>query len=208
VNWIVWSSLTEVALIVNPEEAEEILPIIRNVKPPVCHLLSYAAPVSRKMNQFNDLKYYSVPALPERWTTPTWLSLEIGLLAGRLYFPYHEYDALCKFFDFKPIGSHLAKPNGDEPEIKAHSPTSTHGLEVGSSYSGPEGSLDKKVVSKRYNTEKPFTSKPILFLREWLAVRRGGNSFKHTPLGYLCDGRPLSSNHPFFRESSGIKAVD
>jgi hypothetical protein len=51
-------------LIVNPEEAETILPLLHDVQNPVTHLLTYAAPVTRKMLQFNDLKYYAVPNLP------------------------------------------------------------------------------------------------------------------------------------------------
>jgi hypothetical protein len=168
------------------------------------------------MNQFNDLTYYSVPSLPKNWTAPQWLPLEIGFLAGRLYFPFHEYDAVCRFFGFKPIGNQAKQTNGsvagnqylvgadgahDEQTNEKLSPTSTCGSEVGSVYSALAKNAEETLP------EKLFTEKPIPFLREWLAIRRGGNNFKHTPMGYLCEGRPLSSNHPYFREGNEGRAV-
>ena len=44
----------------------------------------------------------------------------------------------------------------------------------------------------------PLTAKPTAFLQEWLTVRRKGQDFTHTPMGYLCNGKPLLSTHPFF----------
>src|SRR3954471_2268109 len=43
-----------------------------------------------------------------------------------------------------------------------------------------------------------FTTKPLTFLQEWLAVRRKGQDFVHTPMGQVCQGKPLLENHPFF----------
>lgn len=38
----------------------------------------------------------------------------------------------------------------------------------------------------------------LAFLRDWLAVRRSGQDISHTPMGYLCDGKRFSADHPFF----------
>lgn len=42
------------------------------------------------MLDFSSLKYYSFPALPEDYTVPTWLPIEMGILAGRLYMDFDE----------------------------------------------------------------------------------------------------------------------
>lgn len=99
VQWILWSVQSEEALMISPEEAELVLPIIRyldNPEPPV-HLLTYQAPVTRKMLHFNDLKYYTMPALPVDYQVPSWLIIEIGFFAGRLYFEWHEYDGIIEY---------------------------------------------------------------------------------------------------------------
>lgn len=43
-----------------------------------------------------------------------------------------------------------------------------------------------------------FTKNPIDFLLEWLTVCRKGQDIMHTPMGYICQGRPLHQHHPFF----------
>lgn len=40
-------------------------------------------------------------------------------------------------------------------------------------------------------------------VREWLALRRKGQDFEHTPMGFVTGGKPLTENHPFFR-SRGV----
>ncbi|THC92491.1 hypothetical protein EYZ11_008029 [Aspergillus tanneri] len=36
------------------------------------------------------------------------------------------------------------------------------------------------------------------FLQEWLSLRRQGQDISHTPMGYICQGWRLRSDHPFF----------
>ena len=43
-----------------------------------------------------------------------------------------------------------------------------------------------------------FTRNPVDFLLEWLTVCRKGQDIMHTPMGYICQGRPLRPDHPFF----------
>jgi hypothetical protein len=38
----------------------------------------------------------------------------------------------------------------------------------------------------------------LLFLQEWLALRRHGQDISHTPMGYVCQGCRIHHNHPFF----------
>ncbi|KAA6409640.1 MAG: hypothetical protein FRX48_06252 [Lasallia pustulata] len=89
--------MTNTALIIIPEEAERLIPLIHLAKQPLTHLLMYAASVTRKMLQFNGLDYYAIPNLPSGWEAPMWLMIELGILAGRLYFEFKEYNSLCQY---------------------------------------------------------------------------------------------------------------
>jgi hypothetical protein len=77
---------TNYAVLVSPEEVEELFPLCRGSRTPVVHLLAYSAPISQKMLQFNDLKYYATPTLPPDWSAPMWLKVAVGIFAGKLYF--------------------------------------------------------------------------------------------------------------------------
>ena len=178
VEWILWSSVSETALIISTHEAEELLPRLRDATKPCTHLIVYAAPVTRKMLHFNDLDYYAVPAMDKDWRAPRWLVLELGIFAGRLYFRYEEYPDLCEYLGVRlsremPNGAHgeINREVGDQAKLKTATPRST------------------------------FTAKPLNFMQEWLTMRRKGQDFTHTPMGYLCQGKELTPNHPFFRHT-------
>ncbi|KAL3476021.1 hypothetical protein BJX99DRAFT_258915 [Aspergillus californicus] len=94
INWIILSSVADVALIIIPEEAELVIPIIRELVDSPTRLLLYAAPFTKRMLQFNRLDFYSLPRLPVGWSPPRWLPFEVGILAGRLYFDFAEYEGL------------------------------------------------------------------------------------------------------------------
>lgn len=101
-QWVLWSSISEKALLISPEEADTLVPILRSrSEPEGVYLLVYAAPVTRRMLQFNCLDYHATPALPEGFRPPTWLSIEIGIFSGRLYFDWHEYAALLGYLGLK-----------------------------------------------------------------------------------------------------------
>lgn len=42
------------------------------------------------------------------------------------------------------------------------------------------------------------TTRVVGFLIEWLSLRRKGQDIMHTPIGYVCQGRPLNREHGFF----------
>ncbi|KAI8664160.1 hypothetical protein NCS55_00923800 [Fusarium keratoplasticum] len=92
VEWILWSSRTDTAVLITPEEAELLLPIIRQVGDPRVRLIAYAAPVAKSMQVFNTLQYLTIPS--DQGPLPAWVSIEVGIIAGRLYFDYHEYESL------------------------------------------------------------------------------------------------------------------
>ncbi|KAF4969198.1 hypothetical protein FSARC_3528 [Fusarium sarcochroum] len=91
IEWILWSSETATALIVIPEEAEPLLTMLHNTRRASVPLLTYAAPVTKSMWRFNTLDYFTIPMRDKKLSFPPWLPIEIGVLAGRLYFDYNEY---------------------------------------------------------------------------------------------------------------------
>lgn len=74
------------------------IPKIRSLlSKPKVHLIAYAAPITKNMVHFNELNYYSLPTLPTSFQVPDWLSIDLGIFAGRLYFNYDEYAPLAKY---------------------------------------------------------------------------------------------------------------
>ncbi|KAK5705789.1 hypothetical protein LTS12_028255, partial [Elasticomyces elasticus] len=92
VNWVLWSTVSQSAMVIIPEEAELLIPQLRAKEKLRVHLLLYAAPVTRKMLHFNKLNFYATPSLPPGWKAPPWLSFELGILSGRLYFDFADYE--------------------------------------------------------------------------------------------------------------------
>jgi hypothetical protein len=161
--WVLWSIMSETGLIVSPEEADALIPILRStfVRGSPCHLIVYSAPITRQMLQFNSFNYYAIPPLPTNFKAPNWLKVELGIFAGRLYFEWDEHDEVMSY-----LGVQVASQNSDD------------------------GSQAER--------KEAFATKPLAFLHEWLAIRRKGQDFEHTPMGFITTGKPLSADHPFF----------
>ncbi|PLB47748.1 hypothetical protein P170DRAFT_510506 [Aspergillus steynii IBT 23096] len=94
VNWVLFHTKTQTAVVIIPEESEALIPILRSMEAPSVHLILYAPPYTKRMLEFDRLDYYAIPSLPPDWTPPDWLPLELGILAGRLYFDYAGYQTL------------------------------------------------------------------------------------------------------------------
>ncbi|KAH8698926.1 hypothetical protein BGW36DRAFT_406791 [Talaromyces proteolyticus] len=121
VNWFLWSRKSEQAVVIIPEEAEMLIPVLRSSpKSAAIHLILYAAPVTKNMLHFNRIDYYSLPSLPTKWIPPTWLPFEVGILAGRLYFEFSEYDGLLR--QLKPRSDDLLD---EEPDISSNNSSQT-----------------------------------------------------------------------------------
>ena len=144
--------------------------VIRAEARPKVHLIAYAAPITKNMLHFNRLSYYVLPRLPVGYTAPSWLSIELGIFAGRLYIDFPECAPLTKYLQLS-----------DETDAE----------------------------SQQSNSEKVgvFTKNLVSFLLEWLTLRRKGQDIMHTPMGYVCLGRPLHESHPFF-VARGADAAD
>lgn len=125
---------------------------------------------------FNKLAYYAIPSLPEKWKAPQWLTIELGIFAGRLYFDLEEYADLRQYLGLKPLS------HGEDME-----PSSPIG----------DDQMDRALLNV-HEQGKVFTAKPLQFLQDWLAARRRGQDFTHTPMGHVCQDKALDASHAFF----------
>lgn len=181
--------MSQIGIIIIPEEAEALLPVVRNAKPPMAFLLTYAAPVTRRMSTlFNDFRYYTVPAVPADWKAPLWLKAQVGLFAGRLYFEWEEYHSLLEF-----LGISGTEDSRSENEVQS-------GDAPVPQTDGAGGNGEHVPAHTNKSVAKAFVSNPLTFLQEWLAVRRRGQDFANTPLGFVSQKKELDANHPFFRQ--------
>ena len=185
VHWILWSILSDTALIISDFEADTLLaptgPFRGAQESPRTHLIAYAAPVTRPMMIFDTLKFYTLPKLPETWCPPTWLLRDLGLFAGRLYFDFDsQYPVVCEALGLDPpvhSGSSESPAAMTEEELWSEVP-----------FAGSE------VIEKGIGVpapSEPFSTKPLLFMQEWLSIRRKGQDFSSTMMGELCQGRSL-----------------
>ena len=101
-NWILCNTNIDNAIVIIPEEAEALIPLLRTAAAPSTHLLTYAAPATKRMLHFDRLDYCTVPPLPTLYRLPSWLSFELGILAGRLYFEYDKYHPILQRLQLEP----------------------------------------------------------------------------------------------------------
>lgn len=174
----------------HPEEAEQLLPLLRNSENFSTCLLTYAASVTRKLLHFGSLKFFSIPTLSGNWEAPIWLRIELGLLAGRLYFDYREYGALLQYIGTTHLETSRAD-NEDEDE-------ETESLDLACSETASH--LGQK-SQESHKQLQAFAHKPLAFLQEWLAFRRKGQDFAQTPMSFICQGKSIAESHPFFAKS-------
>ena len=157
-----------------------LIPTLRAVKEPMTHLLVYAAPVTKMMMQFNSLNYYSLPSLPRNWKPPLWLTVELGLFSGRLYFGFDEYITVLNY---------LGQTSQEEMN----------------GFKDYNVAIVQKNSSGGEEVPKYFSNEPLNFFQDWLTVRRKGQDISYTPVGYVCQGRLLTREHPFFVSAKFVR---
>jgi hypothetical protein len=198
IQYMLWSGQSETAILVSPEEAELLIPICRRAAKQSVHLLTYSAPVTRKMLQFNDMNYYAIPPLAEDWIAPQWLQVQVGLFAGRLYLPFAELTHVLEF---------LGITNDESREQPSHEQQETDilPLDVTKDFSEDQEPIDSIVGAMAGKQTRAQLAKVRMlnFLHEWLELRAKGQDFAQTPMGYVCSGKVLTEEHPFFRGIDG-----
>lgn len=164
-EWVLWAPETGIAVVLVPEEAELLIPTLRGTTSKVS-LLCYAAPVTRSMQVFNRLDFYAVTSRDLLPSVPTWLAVELCVLAGGLYFEYIQYSSLLLW-----LGIQRETPSSANLAHKAES----------------------------YHTKcKLVARQPLKFLLDWLTNSRQTQDILHTPMGFVCQGKPLTKDHMFF----------
>lgn len=126
VEWILWSSLTETALVVIPEEAELLIPIIRRAGPRcLVHLMTYAASVTKStLRNFNSLTFYNMPPLADNYQFPNWFTVELGILSGRLYVSYEDCALVTQYLQLSEPVENQMDGSAEEEETFAQNPAS------------------------------------------------------------------------------------
>jgi hypothetical protein len=69
------------------------------------------------MLHFNNLDYCAIPALPKELKAPMWLTVELGFLAGRLYFEFDEYEAIMALLGMSTHDAHGEDLNDEDIEL-------------------------------------------------------------------------------------------
>ncbi|KAL2856357.1 hypothetical protein BJX68DRAFT_253486 [Aspergillus pseudodeflectus] len=80
VTWFLFNAATEIAVVIIPEEAKALIPVMCEHASPDTHLIMYAAPWTKTRLHFNNLDYYALPSLPDGWRPPSWLPFEMAFL--------------------------------------------------------------------------------------------------------------------------------
>ncbi|KAK7996213.1 hypothetical protein PG991_015680 [Apiospora marii] len=96
VEWILWSRLSETGVVIIREEAERLVDLLRGKVHPRVYLVTYAAPVTKAMETLGQMTFYTIPSLPAGYNFPTWLPLEVGIFAGRLYLDFESWLTIDK----------------------------------------------------------------------------------------------------------------
>ncbi|KAM0385097.1 hypothetical protein ACHAQC_011719 [Fusarium culmorum] len=179
VEWVLWRPAVEIALIIIPEEAELLLPKLRRIQTPTTFLLTYTTPFTRSLLDIGTLAYYPVPTPEKELAIPSWLSIEIGLMAGRLFLPYDQYTQLRSCLEVDEMAEHSVVIDDIHCSRKHILPNFSV--------------MNAKSLAK--------------FLTEWLAHRSRLSDIMHTPMGYLIQNRDLPENHPFFTSNPKSRAI-
>lgn len=166
VNWILssGSGKDSVVVVISPYEANELLPIIRKSNKVRLHI--YAPRITSSMRSFSDLTFYSIPnSLPEPWSAPIHVRIELNLFAGQLFFgDKAEYERVCAL-----LGLSRAHPGAEKVELDGF-------------------------VLPAYRTGKssPFAKSRIPILKKLIELRQKGKGYHRTHLGQILSGKPLS----------------
>ncbi|KAI1629951.1 hypothetical protein EDD37DRAFT_75945 [Exophiala viscosa] len=153
------------------------------------------------MLQFNNLDYYAVPTLPVDWSAPLWLRVQLGIFAGRLYFPFEELPYLRIFLGLEEqsgaLTDDMPDPVADNLLFDDPSTSSNEQQPSINDNKHPEETTEAKAI----RSAKLRQTKMLTFLHAWLSTRARGQDFTHTAMGYVCARKVLTEDHAFFRSA-------
>ncbi|KAK3353831.1 hypothetical protein B0T25DRAFT_632188 [Lasiosphaeria hispida] len=115
VEWILLNPTSQIALIVVPEEAELLIPMLRETtsskRGALTHLITYVLPLSRDMSNFDGL-LHSLPPLPAGHQVSGRLWMELDIFAGRLYAGFDKCTNLRRYMESPDGAAMSANPAG------------------------------------------------------------------------------------------------
>lgn len=168
VHWVVISrkcvnrSGQKAMVIMSPWEVNVLYDKLKMSKHVTLH--QYIARKNLAFPSLDDLTLFTLPRLPEDWTHPAALVIQLNLFAGQLWLnSYDQYIELCRFLGLS------YKVSGDEKMIGAD---------------GFEGRT-------RRNPDCVFTESPVTFLKIVLGIRTDAQGMKRTDLGRITRGEIL-----------------
>lgn len=179
VNWVV-TGQTGIRVVLSPYEANELLPAIRQRRAVTLHV--YAPRVTKSMQSFSNLQFYSVPAQPNpsQPCQRSVIQIYLDIFAGQLYLlDYHEYAMLCALLGIYRL------------------PTSL--LEQGPLLLESDGFVKPEIRELLFQHHPGyavcrFKSSPIPMLRDIIQGRRKGAQYSHTHIGQFLSGRNPTPN--------------
>jgi hypothetical protein len=145
------------------------------------------------------MQYYVVPSLPSDWAAPLWLRTELGIYSGRLYFDYSEYKYLLDYLGLETMADGMQNDDDNSAQVD-EAGVGPQTYVMPETFPGTGDQSNEEMDGNGLLQKAAFTRKPLTFLQEWLAVRRKGQDFSHSPMGFICQGQILLENHPFFQK--------
>lgn len=172
VRWVLSNVTTGDIVIVSPYEANEVIPFL--ARKPHLRLHLYHPRITKAMTDFSGLRYWVMTIGPSKvWpSAETLIGLE--LFAGRLYFKDKSaYETTCEY-----LGIFVGKlPDMYEGIVEVQK----------------DGFVSPNSRKRmRWGLQCPFEESPLPFLKAFLSLRTNGQSFSHTHMGFLLDGKPLT----------------
>lgn len=114
------------------------------------------------MQLFDSFSYCTIPPLNSQTLFPECLSIEVGVVAGGLYFDNQQCEDILAWLGIcKDVEASSSEGTGNSSAVKRYG-TVSRGL---------------------------FIAQPLKFLQEWLTYRRQGQDITYTPMGSICQGR-------------------
>ena len=166
VNWTLssGSGRNSTVIVISPYEANELLPIIRQLKKVRLHV--YAPRVTFSMRSFSDLTFHTIPDPPAKlWSAPVHTRIQLNIFSGQLYFDSREeYDRVCGL-----LALSMAHPGAEYCEIDGFIP-----------------------LQHRTGRSSPFEKSKIDILKVLISLRRKGMGYNRTHLGQVLNASPLS----------------
>ena len=178
VNWVLSTTESEVLIVISPFEANELITDIMFSRHVRLHV--YAPRVTNTMKSFEDLSFLTLPYKPSSLALlPVQQPLlgQLSLFAGQLFlWDFATYKDLCEFLGLYADSSFSVDAGNSVNSDGFVAPGSRPALGMAPS---------------------PFSSSPVPFMSQVMALRRRGQDFGPTHIGQILRGHLLDEERDF-----------